>query len=93
MLEGLAGPGTGGGWETIGIMVTTGNVTERLVLVDTTKKNIMIYHYRVAGGVCLSGVRNYKYDVEIEDTGTKKLDANGWTYFQAMEEYNKLHPQ
>lgn len=79
--------GDGGGWATNGIMVGATLANERLVLVDTNKQNIMIYHTRNAGGMGLTGVRSYKYDVEMEDTGTKKLGTNGWTYIQTALEY------
>jgi hypothetical protein len=79
----------GGGWETDGLMVlTTNGAAERVVLVDTKKQNIMIYHPRNAGGFGLSGMRSYKYDIEIEDT-EGKIKGNGWTYFDAKAEYDK----
>jgi len=81
----------GGGWETDGVMVGLTSPQERLVLVDTTKQNIMVYHARPGGGIGLTGARSYKYDIEMEDSGTTKLAPNGWTYIQTAVEYNKSH--
>jgi len=78
----------GGGWETSGVMVLANKGTaERLVLIDTTKQNIMIYKERNAGGFGLTGARSYKYDVEIEDSEKAKIPGNGFTYMQAMAAY------
>ncbi len=63
---------------------------ERLVVVDTTKQTIMVYHARVGGGFGLVGVRSYKYDVEIEDL-EKRGGGNTkpWTNFDAKAEYER----
>ncbi len=75
--------GDGGGWGTNGIMIGLTSGRERLVLVDTNKQNMMLYSSRENGGMGLVGARSYKYDVEMEDTGTGKLTGgNGWTYIQ-----------
>ena len=73
--------GDGGGWGTNGIMVGTTGANERLVLVDTNKQNIMIYRSRAGGGMGLTGARSYKYDIEMEDTGTTKIKNGGMTFF------------
>lgn len=84
--------GEGGGWATDGVMIgATATPNDRLILVDTKKQNIMIYHYRSSGGLGLSGVRCYKYDIEIEDTDKQKLGTNGWTYFDAKKYYDDAH--
>ncbi|MEI6234591.1 MAG: hypothetical protein WCT04_16170 [Planctomycetota bacterium] len=78
----------GGGWGTNGIMVgAINNPSERVVLVDTKKQNIMIYRSQAGGKFGLSGARSYKYDVELIDTEGKKLGANGWTYLDALREF------
>ena len=80
--------------DTDGIMIgSTTTPVERLVLVDTKKQSIMIFRARQGGGLGLSGIRNYKYDVEMQDTGVTKLPGggNGWTYVQTALEYLKSH--
>lgn len=78
----------GGGWDTNGIMAnTTEGDTERLVFVDTTKKNIMIYKTDSAGAFRLMSARSYRYDANLEDTS--KMDEiekrNGITYMRTCE--------
>jgi hypothetical protein len=77
------------GWATDGIMVnsTTGQA-ERLVVVDTKKQNIMIYHSRAGGQFALSGARSYKYDVELVDTAIHHIPGNGWTFLDAKQVYD-----
>ena len=82
----------GGGWDTNGIMAnTTEGDTERLVLVDTTKKNIMVYKTEGAGAFRLMSARSYRYDSNLPgDAGdTSKIDEvekrNGVTYMKWCE--------
>ena len=77
----------GGGWDTNGIMaLTTGGQTERLVMVDTNKKNICVYKIRGAGEFRLVGARSYKYDLDMKDTaGTAVEKGNGVTYIQVRQ--------
>jgi hypothetical protein len=67
----------GGGWDTNGIMAnTTENDTERLVLVDTLRKNIMVYKTDGPGVFRLMSARSYRYDHNLpgELGDTSKLD-------------------
>jgi hypothetical protein len=57
-----------GGWETDGIMaMSTAPLNERLVIVDTKKQSICVYKTRT-NKFRLFQARNYKYDLEIEDS-------------------------
>lgn len=76
----------GAAWTDVMVLPAKGT-NERLVLVDLTKQNICLYKERNGGGFGLSGARNYKYDVEIEDSEKAKIPGNGWTYIQAMAAY------
>lgn len=82
----------GGGWDTNGIVaVTTQKISERLVIIDTSKQNICIYRNQGAGQFRLVGARCYKYDVEIKDSkGTDIEKGNGVTYLQTKEIYEKF---
>ncbi len=81
--------GQGGGWETNGIMVTSvSGTSERMVLIDTTKQNIMIYHAQTGGRLGLSGVRNYKYDVEMIDTEGRGKNNPPMTYWDVKNIYD-----
>lgn len=83
----------GGGWETNGIIVNSSAGQQRLVVVDTKKQNIMIYHPRQGGAFALSGARNYKYDVQLEDTEEFKIPNDGWTYFQVKGKWEEMQPK
>ncbi len=80
----------GGGWETDGIMVTSASVQERLIVVDTTKQNIMVYRPQGGGAFGLSGARSYKYDVQLDNI--EKIPNNGWTYWETKRAYDAQHP-
>lgn len=79
----------GGGWETDGIMAlsTTGD-SDRLVLVDTGKQNIMVYKI-LNKQFRLVGARSYKYDVEIEDSAGSEIEKKntGATYLEVYTYY------
>ena len=78
----------GGGWDTNGIMAnTTEGDAERLVLVDTTKKNIMVYKTEGAGQFRLMSARSYRYDAALEDTSkADELEKrNGVSFMRACE--------
>jgi hypothetical protein len=78
----------GPGWDTNGIMAMTTNANENLVLVDTTKQNIMVYK-STQQKFRLIGARSYKYDVEVEDTeGSAIVKGNGATFIDMMKYYN-----
>ncbi len=80
----------GGGWETDGIMVTnTASDGERLVLIDTTKKTIMIYRPQT-NKFRLVGARSYEYDVQIEDTEAVKMSGTGVTFMEVFKAWNDL---
>jgi hypothetical protein len=77
----------GGGWETDGILVnTTDSANERLVLVDTESKRIMVYKTD-AGQFRLTSARSYFYDTDMIDTSkTEEIERkNGITFIQAFE--------
>ena len=82
----------GPGWDTNGVMaITVPDESERLVLVDTSKQNIMVYRTLGAGQFRLVGARSYQYDVELEDTSGsayEKSVAYG-TYLQVLSDYMK----
>ena len=86
----------GGGLETNGTMIgTTESDQDRLVLVDTTNKNIMVYKTTGVGQFRLTGARSYKYDVEINGKDTSKVDEiethKGITFMRAYELYEEAH--
>jgi hypothetical protein len=84
----------GGGWETNGVIALSSG-GEKLILVDTNKKNICIYKVRGVGEFRLVGARNYQYDVEIEDTAAPDGSAGvtergpGWTYVEVRRFYEQ----
>jgi hypothetical protein len=82
----------GGGWETDGVMLAcTQTTNERLVLVDTQKKNIMIYKTAGAGQFRLVGARSYKYDVELEDTAGSTVETgSGKSFTEVYHLYQSL---
>jgi hypothetical protein len=78
----------GGGWETNGIMAGTALDTERIILVDTTTKNIMIYKI-IGNSFRLVGARAYDYDVLIEDSaGTPIERGTGATWRNVRDLWN-----
>ena len=79
----------GGGWDTDGIMTVTanGNPAERIVLVDTKKKNVCVYNIRNTGEVNLVTARNYEYDFLIKDE-TQLGKRKELTYLQVRQMYN-----
>ena len=74
----------GGGWDTDGIMAVTatGNTTERVILVDTKKKNICVYNIRGTGEFNLTTARNYEYDLLIKDESALPKNKKELTYIQ-----------
>ena len=59
----------GGGWDTDGFMANTiDSDTERVVLIDTNKKNIAVYRMQGSGQFRLIGARDYRCDLLLEDT-------------------------
>ena len=78
----------GGGWDTNGVMAVTTGPSERLVLIDTTKKNICVYRNLGAGQFRLVGARSYKYDVEIKDSKATEIErGNGVTFHEIKKLY------
>jgi hypothetical protein len=86
----------GGGWETHGVTVTTtNNANEQVFLIDTKNKNIMVYHSQGIGMLGLTGVRSYKYDVQIPEETARGAMGNGLTAEQvkkAVEAFNGVRP-
>src|SRR5436190_5288769 len=79
----------GGGWDTDDtIVLQMRAATERLVLVDTRKKQIMIYNEKQNGKFGLSGAHSYKYDIEMVDTETASPKPP-YTYFDAKKLYDE----
>jgi hypothetical protein len=77
----------GTGWDTDGITVMTTAGGERLVVVDTQKKNIMIYHAQTGGKFGLTGVRSYQYDILAEDTSKQNV-GSGLDYLSTKALYD-----
>lgn len=78
----------GGGLETNGVMaMTTNGPTNYLVLIDTVKKNIMVYKAHSSGELNLLGARSYKYDVELKDTSASLEIKRGATAKQIYDIY------
>src|SRR5947207_187777 len=66
----------GGGWATDDTMVLPLRTqNERMVLIDTQKKQIMVYLERNNGSFGLIGAHSYKYDIEMIDTEGAKGGA------------------
>jgi hypothetical protein len=79
----------GQGWATDDTMVLQLRAaTERLVLVDTNKKQIMIYNEKQNGKFGLSGAHSYKYDIEMVDTENANPKPP-YTYFDAKKMYDE----
>lgn len=79
----------GGGWDTDGIMATTALDAERLVLVDTKNKAIMVY--KVNGNMFrLVGARSFEYDVEVDDSDGTIIQKSpqGMTWMQMYQIYS-----
>ena len=81
----------GGGWDTDDTMILPYRAQgERLVLVDTKKKQIMIYNERQNGKFGLSGAHSYKYDIEMIDTESAASGQKPpYTYFDAKKLYDE----
>ena len=59
----------GTGWETDGMLVNTlDGETDRVVLIDTNRKNIAVYKLQGSGQFRLIGARDCRYDLMLEDT-------------------------
>lgn len=84
----------GGGWDTDGIMCVTanGNPAERVVLVDTKKRNVCVYNIRNTGEVNLVTARNYEYDFLIKDETALGKNRKELTYFQVRALFGKKSP-
>ena len=79
----------GGGWDTDGIMATTALDTERVVLIDTKNKQIMVY--KTTGKMFrLVGARSFEYDVLVEDSAAGPIEKapQGMTWMQMYTMYN-----
>ena len=90
------GPSTlnaaGGGWETNGVMInSTDNPSDRLVLVNTDTKNIVVYRTTDSGQFRLLAARDYKYDLLIPDSSVSDEieKKNGISYMRAYELYQQ----
>ena len=80
----------GGGWETDGILCITAAGEERILLIDTQKKTMCVYRTRGLGEFRLVGARNFRYDVEIDDTaGSKVVEYKGATYLEIRSIYEQ----
>lgn len=81
----------GGGWATDDTMVLPLKTSqERMVLIDTQKKQIMVYLERNNGSFGLIGAHSYKYDIEMVDTENAKAGSKPpYTYFDAKKIYEE----
>jgi hypothetical protein len=77
----------GGGWETDNIIALAGGAGDRVVIIDTVKKNMCIYKLRGVGEFRLVGARSFQYDVEFNDTSQSDMEKNGWTYHEVRKVY------
>jgi hypothetical protein len=78
----------GGGWETDGVLCVSATGDERILLIDTQKKTMCVYRTRGLGEFRLVGARNFKYDVEIDDTsGSKDVEYKGASYLEIKSIY------
>lgn len=80
----------GTGWDTNGVMaLSAAGENERLVIIDTTKQNFMIYKTQGVGQFRLVGARSYKYDVEMDDTAASPYEksATYGTFLQVYKDY------
>jgi hypothetical protein len=77
----------GGGWDTDGVIAGATTDQERLVVVDTTKKNIMIYKTAQNRSLRLVGARSYQYDVEIEDAANTAIEKGAGRTFKEIYDY------
>src|SRR5437660_1527145 len=78
----------GGGWDTDGVMANTlDSDTERVVLIDTNKKNMAVYRLQGTGQFRLIAARDYRCDMLLEDTSKlpEVETKNGITAMRARE--------
>ncbi len=78
----------GGGWATDGIMANSiDGDNDRVVVIDTDKKQIAVYKIQGTGQFRLISARDYKYDMLLEDTsGVSEIETrNGITAMRAHE--------
>ena len=79
----------GGGWETDDTIILPFRAQgERLVLIDTKKKQIMVYNEKQNGKFGLCAAHSYKYDIEMDDT-EGAAQKPPYTYFDAKAMYEK----
>jgi hypothetical protein len=78
----------GGGWDTDGIMATTGFETDRIVLIDTKNKQIMVYK-TTGKAFRLVGARSFEYDVLVDDSAGTPIEKapQGMTWMQMYNMY------
>ena len=78
----------GGGWATDGIMANSiDSDNDRVVVIDTDKKQIAVYKIQGTGQFRLINARDYKYDVLLGDTsGVPEIESrSGITAMRAYE--------
>lgn len=78
----------GGSWDTDGMMInTTESDADRLVILDTDKKAIMVYRTEGSGTFRLMSARSYMFDGDLEDaSGVAEIEnRNGVTFMRACE--------
>ena len=73
------------------LMNTTEGEAERLILVDTQAKSIMVYRTQNCGQFRLVGARSYEFDLELKDTSrSEEIELKGGiTYLRAYELYQE----
>jgi hypothetical protein len=78
----------GGGWATDGVMANAiDSDAERVVLIDTNKKNMAVYKLQGTGQFRLIAARDYRCDMLLEDTSKlpEVETKNGITAMRARE--------
>ena len=81
----------GSGMQTDGMMLTAGGADEKLVVVNTTEKKIMLYKTKGYGEFRLLSARSYEFDQRFQaDTSkVKDIESRGYTATQAAELYGQ----
>jgi hypothetical protein len=77
----------GPGWDTDGIMAASALDSDRIVLIDTKNKTVLLYNTN-GNQFRLVGARSFEYDVEVEDSaGTPIEKGTGMRWFDMYQLY------
>jgi hypothetical protein len=70
------------------VMLNSAEANERLVLVNTEKKQIMVYKIEGLGQFRLIAARSYEFDLTIrKDTAGSEIEKNGYSATQSAQKY------